>query len=124
MQFFQEFSIEQGVIFIQMGASLGFVWEFWGNGGRCVPGLERLLSLKKGGFRRAGGVFVLMGSYEIIISGFAKKTRMKSKTSHQSNENFALQTQFPFVCSIVRSFQNFHDKFSAIFVKNFSGKSG
>ncbi len=39
-----------------------------------------------------------------------KKTRMKSKTSHQSNENLALQTQFPFVCYIVRCFQNFHDK--------------
>ncbi|MEI7649556.1 MAG: hypothetical protein WCJ47_07620, partial [Methanomicrobiales archaeon] len=35
---------------------------------------------------------------------------MKSKTSHQSNENFALQTQFPFVCFIVGWFQNFHDK--------------
>ena len=32
---------------------------------------------------------------------FSKKTRMKSTTSHQSNENFALQTQFPFVCSTV-----------------------
>jgi hypothetical protein len=27
----------------------------------------------------------------------SKKTRMKSKTSHQSNENLALQSQFPFV---------------------------
>jgi hypothetical protein len=49
MQFFQEFSIKQGVICIKSGFSLGFVWEFWGNGGQCVPGLEGLLSLKKGG---------------------------------------------------------------------------
>jgi hypothetical protein len=47
MQFFQEFSIEQGVIFTRTGLNLGVVWEFWGNGDRCVPGLEWLLSLKK-----------------------------------------------------------------------------
>jgi len=35
---------------------------------------------------------------------------MKSKTSHQSNENFTLQTQFSFVCSIIGRFQIFHDK--------------
>jgi len=39
-----------------------------------------------------------------------KKTHMNSKISHQSNENFALQTQFSFDCSIVERFQNFHDK--------------
>ena len=40
----------------------------------------------------------------------SKKTRMKPKVSHQSNENFVFQTQFPFVCSIVGKIQNFHDK--------------
>ena len=35
---------------------------------------------------------------------------MKSKTSHQSDENLALKTQFPFAQSIVVGFQNFHDK--------------
>jgi hypothetical protein len=41
--------------------------------------------------------------------GFFKKTRMKSKTSHPSNENFTLRTQFPVVLSIVDKTQNFHD---------------
>ena len=35
-----------------------------------------------------------------------KKTRMKSKTSHQSNENFAWGAQFPVVLSIVNKTQN------------------
>jgi len=35
---------------------------------------------------------------------------MKSKTSHQSNENFVWETQFPVVLSIVDKSQNFHDK--------------
>ena len=34
MQFLQEFSIKQGVIFTRTGLILGFVWEFWGNRGR------------------------------------------------------------------------------------------
>jgi len=42
--------------------------------------------------------------------GFAKKTCMKSKTSHQTNKNFTIQTQFPFASFIVGIFQNFHDK--------------
>jgi len=41
---------------------------------------------------------------------FRKKTRMKSKTSHPSNENFALRIQFPVELSIVDKTQNFHDK--------------
>jgi len=41
---------------------------------------------------------------------FCKKTRMKSKTSHPSNENFALRIQFPVELSIVDKTQNFHDK--------------
>jgi len=36
---------------------------------------------------------------------------MKSKTSHPSNENFTLRTQFPVVLSIVDKTQNFHDKY-------------
>jgi hypothetical protein len=40
------------------------------------------------------------------LAVFDKKTRMKS-TSHHSKENFAFQIQFPFVCSIAGSFQNF-----------------
>jgi hypothetical protein len=50
MQFFQEFSIEQGVIFTQTGLILGFVLGFYRNGGLYVPGLERLLSALKRGF--------------------------------------------------------------------------
>jgi len=41
---------------------------------------------------------------------FLKKTRMKSKTSHPSNENFALRIQFPVELNIVDKTQNFHDK--------------
>jgi hypothetical protein len=33
MQFFQEFSIEQGVRGFQSGLNLGFVWVLFGNGG-------------------------------------------------------------------------------------------
>ena len=44
MQNIQEFSIEQGVICDETEPVLGFVWEFYGNGGRGVPGLETLLS--------------------------------------------------------------------------------
>jgi len=33
---------------------------------------------------------------DLFWGNFSKKTRMKSKTSHKSNENFALQTQFFF----------------------------
>ena len=47
MQNIQEFSIEQGVIWAETEAILGFVWEFWGNGGHAVPGLVTLLSAKK-----------------------------------------------------------------------------
>jgi len=68
MQFFQEFSIEQGVILTKTGLNLGVVWEFWGNGGRLSARLERLLSLKNGGFQERQGGFVLMGSCEIFIS--------------------------------------------------------
>jgi len=32
---------------------------------------------------------------------FIKKTGLKPKASHQRNEKFALQTQFPFVSAIV-----------------------
>jgi len=39
-----------------------------------------------------------------------KKTRTNSETSHQSNENFALRTQFPVVLSIVDKTQNFMTK--------------
>jgi len=68
MQFFQEFSIEQEVIFTKAGLILGFVWGFCRNGGLYVPGLERLLSLNKGWFGRgvSGGTmgfFVLMESF-------------------------------------------------------------
>jgi len=35
---------------------------------------------------------------------------MKSKTSHQSNENFVVQTQFTAMLSVVDKIQNFHDK--------------
>jgi hypothetical protein len=35
---------------------------------------------------------------------------MNSKILHQSNENFALRTQFLVVLSIVDNTQNFHDK--------------
>ncbi|MDO9325992.1 MAG: hypothetical protein Q7T80_13665 [Methanoregula sp.] len=45
-----------------------------------------------------------------ILAAFVEKTRMKSNTTHHSNENLALQTQFPLTGSIVRSFKNFHDK--------------
>ena len=76
MQILQEFSIKQGVIFILTGLNLGFVWEFWGNGSRCVPGLEGLLSLKKGGlgegFQEARwGFFVLMELCENFILEFS-----------------------------------------------------
>jgi hypothetical protein len=39
-----------------------------------------------------------------------KKTRMKPKTSHQNNENFAFTTQFPDVWITVGKSQNFHGK--------------
>jgi hypothetical protein len=64
MQFLQEFSIEQGVIFIQTDLILGFVWEFCRNGGRLSARLERLSSLKKGGLGE--GFFVLKGSYDFF----------------------------------------------------------
>jgi hypothetical protein len=48
MQFLQEFSIEQGVIFTETGLFLGFVWGFSGNGGRTGPGLGGVNSEKKG----------------------------------------------------------------------------
>jgi hypothetical protein len=53
---------------------------------------------------------ITASSYDTIPTVFGKKTHMKSKTSHPSNENFTLQTQFPFARSIVRIIQNFHDK--------------
>jgi hypothetical protein len=45
--------------------------------------------------------------------------RMKSKTSHQNNENFVLRTQFPVVLNIVDKTQNFHDKWIEMGKKNF-----
>jgi len=68
MQFLQEFSIEQGVIFTQTGLILGFVWPLFGNGDRYVPGLERLLSLKKGWFGRgvSGGAMGFFRSDGIV----------------------------------------------------------
>ena len=50
---------------MKTGLSLGFFWEFRGNMGLCVPGLEGLLSLKKGGLGE--GFFVLMGSCEFFL---------------------------------------------------------
>jgi len=41
---------------------------------------------------------------------------MKSKTSHQSNENFAWEIQFQVVLSIVDKPQNFHDKLICTYV--------
>jgi hypothetical protein len=68
MQFLQEFSIEQGVIFTQTELILGFVWGFSRNGGLYVPGLERLLSLKKGWFGRgvSGGAMGFFRSDGIV----------------------------------------------------------
>jgi hypothetical protein len=46
MQNIQEFSIKQGVVGSQTGLISGFVWEFSGNGGRSVAGLEEFQTRK------------------------------------------------------------------------------
>jgi len=48
MQFFQEFSIRQGVGGGQSGLNLGFVLEFWEIGGWSGAGLGRREDGKKG----------------------------------------------------------------------------
>jgi len=51
MQFLQEFSIGHGVGGSQPGLNLGFVWEFWGNGGWGGARLGGFLIGKRGFLR-------------------------------------------------------------------------
>jgi len=41
---------------------------------------------------------------------FLKKNLHEVKTSHQTNENFTIKTQFPFASFIIGIFQNLYDK--------------